>query len=221
MAEHRPLGRAGGPRGEADERRVVRAGRVERSRVAVGQVEAGTGDHDRPGPTPRTQSACSGRLDHRRPRPGRRSRCGPVRAPSRRCWPARPPDRPAAPRHGQPGRPPTDAVDHTTRSPGRRPAPDRRPAARRVASSNSPAVHHRSPSFHSGAAGSSDHRRPTTPGAACRQRTRSAAPGRAVGDQWVVRIEVVTPGAHGGLLVSGRRTGTVHRGRPTAGEHPF
>ena len=104
-AEDGALGRAGGARRVAEQRRVVGPGRVERRRLAVGQVDLGPGDQQ---VAVRRRAAPSGRAPGRRPRPppaGRRRRCGPPRAPGRRCWPAPRPGPRAGRRRGpRPGR---------------------------------------------------------------------------------------------------------------------
>ena len=130
VAEHRPLGRPGGPRGEADQRRVVRVGGVERR---PGRRRAG------PGPAPHTTTGPAtagtdplgllGPVHHGARGPDVGGDVGEL-ALRRRCWPAPPPGRPAGRRRGPPGRRPRSrsTTPPGRRGRGRRPAADRRPA---------------------------------------------------------------------------------------------
>ena len=63
VPEHRTLRDAGGTRGEADQRGVVGVGGVDRTRVAVGKVEVGSGHHDRPGGGPAHPLGLVGAVD--------------------------------------------------------------------------------------------------------------------------------------------------------------
>ena len=212
VAEHRPLRRPGRARGEADQGRVVGTGSIERTRIGVRQVEVGAGDHHRTGGGLAYPVGLCGSVDHRRPRPdvgddvGQfAGRVGGVGRDDHQPGPQRPdvghqgvdrrigrPQHPVArlqARAAQPARGPPGGLVELPRRP-----PPARPRAT------------------TGAEGSSDHRRPRVtqerPGPDQVRRPRSVTR-----HQGVVRFQVITPGAHGGLLV-GVRDGTVPGAAP-------